>query len=311
LRYAFRTVDVFTTRRFGGNQLAVVLDADGLETAQMQAIAREFNYSETTFVLRPDDPGNTARVRIFTPATEVPFAGHPNVGTGHVLANLQRDAARPERFVFEEEAGLVEVSLRWNGEEVQEVRITAPETLSTGSRFTAAQLAACLSLDIADIATAQHPPLVASIGLPFLVVEIASRAALRAARPDIAAISKILPAEGADAIYLYCRETEAEDGEVDLSARMFAPWGWRPRRSGNWQRHRCRLCADRPYRREHDHAGSFQRGAGRRHGTPEPDCRRGRCGKCLCQHWRCLCAGSHRRDRSLTLPPGMHGNERH
>lgn len=224
MRYAFRTVDVFTTRRFGGNQLAVILDADGLETAQMQAIAREFNYSETTFVLRPEDPGNTARVRIFTPATEVPFAGHPNVGTGHVLASLQRDAARPESFVFEEEAGLVEVSLRWNGEEVDEVRITAPETLSTGSRFTAAQLAACLSLDLADIATGQHLPLIASIGLPFLVVEIASRAALRAARPDIAAISKILPAEGADAIYLYCRETEAEDGEVDLSARMFAPW---------------------------------------------------------------------------------------
>ncbi|WP_375588929.1 PhzF family phenazine biosynthesis protein [Hoeflea alexandrii] len=224
MRYAFRTVDVFTTRRFGGNQLAVILDADGLETAQMQEIAREFNYSETAFVLRPHDPGNTARVRIFTPATEVPFAGHPNVGTGHVLASLQRDGARPESFVFEEEAGLVPVSLRWSGGEVEEVRLTAPQSLSTGSRFSDLQLAACLSLDVADIATGHHQPLIASIGLPFLVVEIASRAALRAARPDIAAISQILPAEGADAIYLYCREIEAADGEVDLTARMFAPW---------------------------------------------------------------------------------------
>ena len=224
MRYAFRTVDVFTTRRFGGNQLAVILDADGLETVQMQAIAREFNYSETAFVLRPDDPGNTARVRIFTPVAEVPFAGHPNVGTGHVLASLQHDGARPERFVFEEKAGLVPVSVRWSGEEVEEVRLTVPEPLSTGSCFTAAQLAACLSLDPADIAIRHHLPLIASVGLPFLVVEIARRAALRAAKPDIAALSQILPAEGADAIYLYCRETAAEDGEVDLSARMFAPW---------------------------------------------------------------------------------------
>lgn len=224
MRYAFRTVDVFTTLRFGGNPLAVILDADGLETARMQAIAREFNYSETAFVLRPDDPGNTARVRIFTPVSEVPFAGHPNVGTGHVLASLQRDSVRPERFVFEEEAGLVEVSVLWSGGEVEDVRLIAPERLSTGTHFTDLQLAACLSLDVADIATGHHLPLIASIGLPFLVVEIASRAALRAARPDIAAISQILPAEGADAIYLYCREIEAEDGEVDLSARMFAPW---------------------------------------------------------------------------------------
>src|SRR5215475_13133021 len=98
------TVDVFTDRAFGGNQLAVVLDAQGLSTPQMQAVATEFNYSETTFVLPPRDPAHDAEVRIFTPVREIPFAGHPNVGTGFVLAQLDRDA-KP-RLVFEEKAGL-------------------------------------------------------------------------------------------------------------------------------------------------------------------------------------------------------------
>ena len=81
------TVDVFTDRAFGGNPLAVVLDAGGLSTAQMQAIAAEFNYAETTFVLPPRDRANDAHVRIFTVTTEMPFAGHPNVGTAFVLAS--------------------------------------------------------------------------------------------------------------------------------------------------------------------------------------------------------------------------------
>ena len=224
MRYAFRTVDVFTRRRFGGNPLAVILDADGLETAQMQAVAREFNYSETSFILRPRDPANTAQVRIFTPTLEVPFAGHPNVGTAYVLATLATQVARPSGFVFEEKAGLVACSIRWNGGEVDSVQLTAPETLSTGSRFTAEQAAACLSLVAADVCTGNHPPVIASVGLPFLVVEVSGRAALAAARPDPAAFSRILPLEGADAVYLYCRELSAEDGDVDLTARMFAPW---------------------------------------------------------------------------------------
>ena len=93
------TVDVFTARPFGGNPLAVVLDAEGLDTAAMQAIAREFNYSETTFVLPPADPAHTAHVRIFTPVHELPFAGHPNVGTAFVLAAEGHAAGR---LVFEE-----------------------------------------------------------------------------------------------------------------------------------------------------------------------------------------------------------------
>jgi trans-2,3-dihydro-3-hydroxyanthranilate isomerase len=107
------TADVFTDRVFGGNPLAVVLDADALTTAQMQAIAAEFNYSETTFVLPARAPEHTAHVRIFTPRTEVPFAGHPNVGTAVVLAREIVAAGRscPERLVFDEAAGLVPMSL--------------------------------------------------------------------------------------------------------------------------------------------------------------------------------------------------------
>jgi trans-2,3-dihydro-3-hydroxyanthranilate isomerase len=105
--YEFVTLDVFTERRFGGNPLAVFPNADGLSGAEMQAIAAEFNLSETSFVLPPADPRHTARVRIFTPRSEHPFAGHPNVGTGLVLA--QRLAIVPDHFVFEEMAGLVRV----------------------------------------------------------------------------------------------------------------------------------------------------------------------------------------------------------
>src|SRR6187431_2143817 len=91
----FVTVDVFTDRQFGGNPLAVVLNADGLTTEQMQTIAAEFNLAETTFVRKPRDPANTAEVRIFTPKIEMPFAGHPNVGTAFVLAREGKAAGRP------------------------------------------------------------------------------------------------------------------------------------------------------------------------------------------------------------------------
>src|SRR5260370_16923259 len=105
--YSFVTVDVFTDRRFGGNPLAVFPDASGLSDGEMQSLAAEFNLSETTFVVPPENPANTARVRIFNRTSEMPFAGHPNVGTGWVLAGLGRD--RDGMLRFEEIAGLVEV----------------------------------------------------------------------------------------------------------------------------------------------------------------------------------------------------------
>src|SRR3546814_5552663 len=113
MRYRYVTADVFTGQAYGGNPLAVVLDAQGLDAAQMQRIAREFNYSETSFVLPPRDAAHTAWVRIFTPDREVPFAGHPNIGTAVVLARELGMTGRavPDTFVFEEAAGLVRIAL--------------------------------------------------------------------------------------------------------------------------------------------------------------------------------------------------------
>src|SRR5580658_5449717 len=129
------TVDVFTDRVFGGNPLAVVLDAQGLKKPQMQAIATEFNYSETTFVLPARAPEHTAHVRIFTPRTEVPFAGHPNVGTAVVLAREIESAGRscPERLVFEEAAGLVPMLLLRAAGEVVGAELEAPQPLAVGT----------------------------------------------------------------------------------------------------------------------------------------------------------------------------------
>ena len=127
----FMTVDVFTDRRFGGNPLAVVLDGRGLATQQMQSIAAEFNLAETTFVLPPKDPAHTAEVRIFTPRAELPFAGHPNIGTAFVLALPGSASGRvvSDPIVFEEKAGLVKLEMMSDGTLVVGARLTAPQPL--------------------------------------------------------------------------------------------------------------------------------------------------------------------------------------
>src|SRR5713101_4561615 len=150
------TVDVFTDRAFGGNPLAVVLDAGGLATAQMQSIASEFNYSETTFVLPPQDPAHDAQVRIFTVNREIPFAGHPNVGTAFVLAT--QASKPPARLLFEENAGLVPVEILAEEGSVVGAELTAPQALKKLTPFSAEQAAACISLAAADIKTDRHPP---------------------------------------------------------------------------------------------------------------------------------------------------------
>jgi trans-2,3-dihydro-3-hydroxyanthranilate isomerase len=214
------TVDVFTDRAFGGNPLAVVLDAGGLSSAQMQAIASEFNYSETTFVLPPQDPTHDAQVRIFTVNNEIPFAGHPNVGTAFVLAT--QAPKPPARLKFEEGAGLVPVGILMEGSKVAGAELTAPQPLSKQTQFSAEQAAACISLSPADIKTGRHPPQIVSVGLPFLVVEVASREALRRARPDAAAFARTFPCDGSDAVYFYTRDVPPAEA-CDLQARMFHP----------------------------------------------------------------------------------------
>ena len=227
MRRRYVTADVFTDRMFNGNPVAVVLDAAGLSTAQMQAVAREFNYSETTFVLPPRDPSHTAWLRIFTPARELPFAGHPNVGTAFVLAQQAaiRGEPAPARFVFEEAAGLIPVDLLREAGVVVGAELTAPEPLTRCAKVPAERVAACLTLAATDVRTDAHEPQVVSVGLPFLVVELASRAALRRIKPSPEAYGDVLPLDGAAAVYAYTRDvvTEAGDAEAgtNLQARMF------------------------------------------------------------------------------------------
>lgn len=219
--YPYVTVDVFTAERFGGNPLAVVLDARGLSDAEMQQLAAEFNYSETTFVLPPERPGHTARVRIFNRVNEMPFAGHPNVGTAIVLGWLRNGL--DDQLVFEEKAGLVPVTLSRGGDGmVKGALINAPEALSTGIALPVETVAACLRLTPAEIRTGVHPPLVASVGMPFVHVEVAPETLSRTA-PDPARWRETLerwnePLGGELAVFHY-----AHDGAGRLRARMFAP----------------------------------------------------------------------------------------
>lgn len=217
------TVDVFTDKVFGGNPLAVVLDAQGLKKPQMQAIATEFNYAETTFILPPRAPEHSAHVRIFTPRTEVPFAGHPNVGTAVVFAREREQEGQGgppfERLVFEEAAGLIAIRLIRQGNIVVGAEFAAPEALALGSKVSAGDLAECLSLTAADINLSNHPPQVLSVGLPFLVAEIATRDALRRASPNSKTHERVLPPIGTDAIYCYSRGATPQQ----LHTRMFSP----------------------------------------------------------------------------------------
>jgi trans-2,3-dihydro-3-hydroxyanthranilate isomerase len=224
--YQYETVNVFTGDRFGGNPLAVLTDARGLTDAQMQAIARDFNLSETTFVLPPDNPQHHARVRIFTPAHEMPFAGHPNVGTGFVLARAMDNP--PEHLTFEEIAGLVRVHiLRGPTRQITGARISAPQSLQIGDAVPTEAVAACASLAPEDILTTSHDPLKASVGTEFVIAEVASLEALARAAPDLAAFRAAGGAQSGGAqlrfaVLLYVRR----DGDAtQLRARMFAPLG--------------------------------------------------------------------------------------
>src|SRR6266700_2439726 len=167
MRLQFQTVDVFTSDRFAGNPLAVVLNAEGLSTQQMQAIAAEFNLAETTFIHPPKDAAHTAEVRIFTPRAEMPFAGHPNVGTAFVLAQATASAARPaadDTMMFEEKAGIVRMSLLRSGPHVTGTRLASPQRLSIGEEIAPAIVAAAWSIAVDDIDVRAHRPCVASCG---------------------------------------------------------------------------------------------------------------------------------------------------
>ena len=184
--FLFTTIDVFTRAAFGGNPLAVVTDARGLTTPQMQSIASEFNYSETTFVLPPADPAHTARVRIFTPTDEIPFAGHPNVGTAFVLGSNDSVFGRPvgNHMVFEEEAGLVRVEVTRASGRVTGAEIEVPRALEVAHAIDVDAIAACAGLASRDIDQAAFPPVMGSVGLPFAFAQVSSLETLGRAKPD-------------------------------------------------------------------------------------------------------------------------------
>lgn len=226
MRYPFHTVDVFTDHPFGGNPLAVLPDATGLSPAQMQAVAREFNYSETTFVLPPERAGCDRRVRIFTPAAELPFAGHPTVGTAFVLALLGEftpGQGEVRDIAFEEGAGQVPVRLRWKDGLPRGAELTAPQPFrETTEELEARALSECLELDEGDLLVGDGDPAVISCGLPFLLVRIGSLAAIQRAHLRMDAWQKHLSGrEAARMLYLYCAQATGEG--VDAHVRLFAP----------------------------------------------------------------------------------------
>ncbi|MGV3523843.1 MAG: PhzF family phenazine biosynthesis protein [Candidatus Sericytochromatia bacterium] len=206
-RYRFWMVDVFTHQRFGGNPLAVLTAAEGLTDTEMQQIAREFNFSETTFVLPPTDPSHQARFRIFTPARELPFAGHPTLGTAWVL---QQEGAKTD-MILEVAAGQIPISQ--TADQLCFEAPQAPHCLELA--IPPAKLAALLNLHVTQLAGAAVS---ASCGTPYVLVPLCDHAALAQARyrPDEALLARW---PGLAEVYLYT----PPDAQGQMAARLFAP----------------------------------------------------------------------------------------
>jgi trans-2,3-dihydro-3-hydroxyanthranilate isomerase len=219
--YRFVQVDVFTDRPFGGNQLAVFTDARGLSTEQMQALAREMNFSESTFVLPPEAPGAVRRVRIFTPTLEMPFAGHPTIGTTYVLASEGVIAlADPETTVeLQLKLGLLPVTVVARNGLPEFVWMEQRPAQFQSADFPRAAVAAALGLSEADL-VADAPLEVVSTGVPFLMVPLRSLDAVRRARADSAALRRLFAGQEQLLMpYVFSRETESSAHAAH--ARMF------------------------------------------------------------------------------------------
>jgi len=221
MRLPYHILDVFTEQRFAGNPLAVVLDADALDGERMQTIAKEFNLSETVFVLKPERPAHTARIRIFTPAAEMPFAGHPTVGTGALLAELKTPVSNGHAealVVLEEKIGNVRVGVRLRAGGAPFAEFDAPKLPEeVGSLPADDRVAAALGLIPSEIGFENHRPTKYSAGNAFAFIPVASLAAIGKARvaPQHWAA---LQGQGA---FIYCRQTVHNTSA--FHARMFAP----------------------------------------------------------------------------------------
>lgn len=222
MKRRFVTLDVFTRARHAGNPLAVVLDAEGLDTEAMQAITREFNLSETVFVAPPIDPANRAAIRIFTPGRELPFAGHPTVGTAVLLALRDAQEGRAkDKLVLEERIGAVSCNVSVRNDQGRAVFTLPrlPERL--GEAAPVAELATALGLDPAEIGFDAHEPGVFSGGVGFTLVPITNLEAMGRITLDMMRWNTVMkPAEHPNA-FVYCRQTR--DAAHHFHARMFAP----------------------------------------------------------------------------------------
>jgi trans-2,3-dihydro-3-hydroxyanthranilate isomerase len=224
LRHTFHTLDVFTDTPFTGNPLAVVRDCEGLSEQRMQAIAREFNLSETVFVLEPLDPLNSARLRIFTPTRELPFAGHPTIGAAVLIAQLRA----PEMLggaglglAIEEQVGLIACTVRRQKGRAAQASFVLPRLPERlGEAPDVELIAAALGLKVADIGFDAHQPSLWSAGNAFTFVPVASLEAMSRAVPNPALFSTTFACSGSLA-YLYTQEVVREGSHVH--ARMFGP----------------------------------------------------------------------------------------
>ena len=222
--YTFYTADVFTDTLFGGNQLGILPDARGLSTEQMLAITREFNYSESTFVFPPDDPTHTRRVRIFTPGGEVPFAGHPTVGTAHVLAAIGDIplTGAETRIVLEENVGPVPVMIRARDGKPEFAQLSVAKLPEVSQPTVSRErLAAILSLEPNDILDGDFAPQMVSCGLPFLIVPVTDRKALARSRLRLEPWEESLQGTPSEMVMLFAADPERPGS--DMRARMYGP----------------------------------------------------------------------------------------
>jgi trans-2,3-dihydro-3-hydroxyanthranilate isomerase len=220
MKRRFATLDVFTESRFAGNPLAVVLDPAGLETPAMQTIAREFNLSETVFVFPPEASSSRARLRIFTPANELPFAGHPTVGTAVLLGGL--DGGGERSFILDEKIGPVPCRVKSSGAGRGRASFDIPRLPAKEADLPdTAAMAKALGLSSADLGLGELTAVRWSAGNPFSFVPVRSIDAMRRCMVDLATFDGAFGGSGRAAAFLFCRETQ--DAGNDFHARMFAP----------------------------------------------------------------------------------------
>jgi trans-2,3-dihydro-3-hydroxyanthranilate isomerase len=225
VRRKFYTLDVFTDTALAGNPLAVVLDCDGLDDQRMQAIAREFNLSETVFIFPPADPVSTARVRIFTPARELPFAGHPTVGTAVLLGELRAAEMLMRQdvgIVLEENVGNVACTVRHAAGAAARASFVLPRLPEAGTPLgPKTAIARALGITAADIGFGSHTPSRFSAGVPFGFVPVVSRDVLARINVDRSAWLEAFTEDGRAGAFVYCNQPLSRSHH--FRARMFAP----------------------------------------------------------------------------------------